>query len=288
MLTNPEKIIELITDAFAAVECPPDWCLRNSDEGDEPFLLEQEFADKTDWRGLDPEFLDQAPAGYATALYFFSNEAFRFYLPAYLIADIRGQLNRVNPIFRLTHGLDNSSRNERINPRRYGEMTWFDYARYKFSMFTHQQIEAIVAYLEWKKFNDAIDPPLHHRGIRQLLEWQTILMKTPIKKVLFVCAKNKIRSVTAEKMFAASQHYQVRSRGVGNDARVKLTAGDIGWADVIFVMEKNHKNLIAQKFREKIQGKRIITLFIEDIYEPMEEALILELRSKLAPYLVLP
>lgn len=107
-------------------------------------------------------------------------------------------------------------------------------------------------------------------------------------KVLFVCAQNKIRSFTAEKIFSGSQRYQVRSRGVANDARIKLTAGDIGWADLILVMEKNHKNRITKQFREEIGSKRIVCLFIEDIYEPMEEALIAELRRKLAPHLLLP
>jgi predicted protein tyrosine phosphatase len=108
------------------------------------------------------------------------------------------------------------------------------------------------------------------------------------RQILFVCAQNKIRSVTAEKMFAASQRYQVRSRGIANDARVKLTEGDIGWADLIFVMEKNHKNRLAKKFQEAIVGKKIVCLFIEDIYEPMEEDLIAELRRKLGPHLILP
>src|ERR1044071_1020017 len=108
------------------------------------------------------------------------------------------------------------------------------------------------------------------------------------KKLLFVCAQNKIRSVTAEKMFAGSQIYDVKSRGVAKDARIKLTASDIGWADLIFVMEKNHKNRIAKDFRPAIVGKKIICLFIEDIYDPMEEALIAVLRQKLAPHLLLP
>jgi predicted protein tyrosine phosphatase len=108
------------------------------------------------------------------------------------------------------------------------------------------------------------------------------------RKILFVCAQNKIRSVTAERMFAGSQRYQVRSRGIANDARVKLTEGDIGWADLVLVMEKNHKNRIAEKFPEKVVGKKIVCLFIEDIYDPMEEDLIAELRRKLGPYLVLP
>lgn len=107
-------------------------------------------------------------------------------------------------------------------------------------------------------------------------------------KVLIVCAQNKIRSVTAEKMFSGSPHYQVRSRGVSRNARVKLTAGDIGWADIIFVMEKDHKTRIVNDFREEVVGKKIVCLFIEDIYVPMENALIEELRCKLAPYLQVP
>ena len=114
-------------------------------------------------------------------------------------------------------------------------------------------------------------------------------MSVPVpNNILFVCAQNKIRSVTAEMMYSGSQLYKVRSRGIANDARVKLTEGDIGWADIIFVMEKNHKNRITKKFREKITGKRLVCLFIDDIYDPMEDSLIEELRRKLAPHILLP
>ena len=108
------------------------------------------------------------------------------------------------------------------------------------------------------------------------------------KKVLFVCAQNKIRSVTAQKMFAGSPLYDVKSRGVAKEARVKLTESDIGWADIIFVMEKKHKNRIAKDFRSAIIGKKIVCLFIKDIYDPMEEELIAVLRQKLAPHLLFP
>jgi predicted protein tyrosine phosphatase len=108
------------------------------------------------------------------------------------------------------------------------------------------------------------------------------------KKVLFVCAQNKIRSFTAERMFAGSLLYDVKSRGVAKDARIKLTESDIRWADIIFVMEKNHKNRITKAFRPAISGKEIVCLFIEDIYDPMEEELIAVLRQKLAPHLLLP
>jgi predicted protein tyrosine phosphatase len=107
-------------------------------------------------------------------------------------------------------------------------------------------------------------------------------------KVLFVCAQNKIRSYTAEKMFSGSQFYDVKSRGVAKDARIRLTEADIAWADLIFVMEKNHKNRITKEYRSAVIGKKIVCLFIEDIYVPMEAGLVDELRQKLAPYLWLP
>jgi predicted protein tyrosine phosphatase len=89
-------------------------------------------------------------------------------------------------------------------------------------------------------------------------------------------------------MFTGSQLYDVKSRGVAKDARIRLTESDISWADVIFVMEKNHKNRIAKEFRSEIVAKKIVCLFIEDIYDPMEPELISVLRQKLAPHLLLP
>jgi hypothetical protein len=149
-----ELAAKQITKVFAGVEYPGDWCLRGGNEGDEPYLLEQDFKGRTDWQTLDSAFLDQAPAGFASALSFFSDEAFHFYLPAYLIADLRGLLDRTNPVYHLTNGLDESSRNQRINPRRYGERTFFDHARHKFAMFNKDEAAAIVAYLSCRRDED--------------------------------------------------------------------------------------------------------------------------------------
>jgi len=149
-MPDNESLKYLIRGAFAQVEYPGDWCLRDSNEGDEPYLVERDFKGKTDWRTLDPAFIDQSPDGLASALSFFSDEAFRFYLPAYLIADIDGLLERSNPLYHLTHGLDNISRDEKINPRRYGARTWNDHARFKLAMFTGKEAAAIVGYLRFK------------------------------------------------------------------------------------------------------------------------------------------
>jgi hypothetical protein len=72
-MADKEKIKDQIRTAFATVEYPGDSCLRGSNEGDEPFLVEQDFKGKTDWRTLDPEFIDQAPDGFSSALSFFSD-----------------------------------------------------------------------------------------------------------------------------------------------------------------------------------------------------------------------
>lgn len=55
-----ENVKNMIYEAFANVEYPGDWCLRGSNEGEEPYLLEKEFKGRTDWRNIDAVFLDQA------------------------------------------------------------------------------------------------------------------------------------------------------------------------------------------------------------------------------------
>jgi hypothetical protein len=157
---NVAELKTQIYDAFADVAYPGDWRLRGSSEGDEPYLLEQDFKGKTDWRKLDAEFIDQAPGGLASALSFFSDEAFHFYLPAYLIADLDGLLERSDPVFHLCHGLDVASGNQRINPRRYGERTWQDEAKHKFSMFNDAEAAAIAAYLQFIRQRDECNQEL--------------------------------------------------------------------------------------------------------------------------------
>ena len=156
-MLNTEIVIAQITSAFATAEYPGDWCLRGSNEADEPYRVERDFKGKTDWHTLEPAWLDRVPDGLASALSFFSDEAFHFYLPAYLIADLQGHLHSSNPVFHLTHGLDESSRHERINPRRFGERTWFEHARHKFSMFSNEEAAAVVAYLTLKRDSDELE-----------------------------------------------------------------------------------------------------------------------------------
>lgn len=146
-----EALKAQIRKAFSRVRYPGDDQLRGVGEGDEPFCVERDFRGKREWQTLSPQFLDQSPDGLASALRFLSNEAFRFYLPAYLIADLEGQLRQSDPLLHLTYGLDRRSAQKRLSRSRYGADTWSGYARKRFAGFTREEAAAIVAYLEFKR-----------------------------------------------------------------------------------------------------------------------------------------
>ena len=101
------------------------------------------------------------------------------------------------------------------------------------------------------------------------------------RKVLFVCSRNRRRSLTAEKLFADVPGWEVRSAGTEEGARIKVTAGHLGWADTIIVMEKRHKERLRQKFPEAFAGKECVCLFLADDFEFMEPALVDALREKM-------
>lgn len=86
-------------------------------------------------------------------------------------------------------------------------------------------------------------------------------------KILFICSRNKIRSLTAEYLFKKNQKFQVTSRGTSKGARIKVTAGDVGWADTIFCMEKARSEYLKKNFKPYLNGKQIHTLFVKDIYK---------------------
>jgi hypothetical protein len=165
-MAQADDVIRQIKEAFGANPYPGDRFLQGSFEGCEPYDEVGAFVGKTDWSVLDAAMLD----GHYCALGFFSEAGFRFFLPAFLIADLRGQLQTADPLFHLSHGFFSFSTDvpvgtetfarasggtQFLNPRRYGAMTWADYSRYRLSIFTREEVQAIVAYLNCKRENDA-------------------------------------------------------------------------------------------------------------------------------------
>lgn len=94
----------------------------------------------------------------------------------------------------------------------------------------------------------------------------------PRLRVLFVCALNKKRSVTAERMFRNDPRLEVRSAGVRTEAPRRVGPGDLAWADVVFAMEREHKRWIQIRFRD-LELPAIEVLDIPDDYEAMDPEL---------------
>jgi hypothetical protein len=142
------NIHEQIAKAFGNTN--PPLSIVGSYEGEEPIKLENEFKARPRWDELEAAFIDKAPDGFATALSFFSDEAFAYYIPAFLLADLTNKLEYTDVVFHLTYGLDDASRGEKINPKRYGEKNWYDAKRCQFSIFSREQIACIIDYLNLK------------------------------------------------------------------------------------------------------------------------------------------
>lgn len=108
-----------------------------------------------------------------------------------------------------------------------------------------------------------------------------------MKHILFICSQNKLRSRTAETIFAENKGFDVLSAGLNNDAEIPLTPELVEWAETIFVMEKSQGNKLRKKFRKNINKQRVICLDIPDDYEYMQPELIEILEQKLGDFFIL-
>ena len=105
-----------------------------------------------------------------------------------------------------------------------------------------------------------------------------------MKNVLFVCSQNRLRSPTAEQIFASRTDMAVASAGTNHDAETPLSTDLVAWADVIVVMEKAHRNKLQRRFRAALKDARLICLDIPDDYDFMQPELVRLLEAKLARY----
>ena len=122
-----------------------------------------------------------------------------YFLPAYVIADLKDQLHTADPVFHLTNGFIDKvvkipagqriyvktvGKSAFINPRRYGAMTWHNHARCRLSVFTREEAQAIVAYLEYKR--DADSHKLNTEAINAALDsfWRDRAVNGPTHQAI--------------------------------------------------------------------------------------------------------
>jgi predicted protein tyrosine phosphatase len=103
--------------------------------------------------------------------------------------------------------------------------------------------------------------------------------------VLFICTRNRLRSPTAEQVFADRDGIETRSAGLARDADTPVSPELLAWADVVFVMEKVHRTRLTQKFRPHLGGRRVICLDIPDDYDYMDPELVRLLNAKVPRFL---
>ena len=75
-----------------------------------------------------------------------------------------------------------------------------------------------------------------------------------------------------------SLHFNVKSAGTSKTARIKLTETLLIWADLIFVMEEKHQQIIEKNFPQATFSEKIIVLDIADDYQYMDEDLVFILK----------
>lgn len=101
-----------------------------------------------------------------------------------------------------------------------------------------------------------------------------------MKRILFICGQNRWRSPTAEHVFAEYSGLECASAGLNHDADNPVTSELVEWADIIFVMEREHKAKLTSRFNAQLGSKRIVSLGIPDKYKFMDPALVELLKSK--------
>jgi protein-tyrosine phosphatase len=79
--------------------------------------------------------------------------------------------------------------------------------------------------------------------------------------------------------------HEARSAGTSGKARIKVNEKLLLWADVIFVMERRHKQLLNERFHSVLVYKEVVILEIEDDYPFGDAELIEILKEKLTDYL---
>ncbi len=97
--------------------------------------------------------------------------------------------------------------------------------------------------------------------------------------VLFVCGRNQWRSPTAALVYRDDPRMNVRSAGLSESSRRRLSVKDLEWADWVFVMEKKHRSRIHEHYRDLPKLPPIDSLDIPDDYSFMDPELVQLIRD---------
>lgn len=136
-LPSAKAVAVLIRQAFKDTPAPAPDDMSRSVQGDEPYEYAVEFRGKR-WSDLSVAFL----SFHSAALSFFSDAAFRYFIPAFMLADLSGAEWNGDPVFALTHGL------AKEDAEKEDTFDWAAIAKRRFAPFSADERQAVAAYLE--------------------------------------------------------------------------------------------------------------------------------------------
>lgn len=103
--------------------------------------------------------------------------------------------------------------------------------------------------------------------------------------MLFICRENRMRSATAERIFARRTDLDVRSAGTSRGALARVNAAMLEWADVIFIMDDQQRRALARAYPNHPALARLICLDIPDEFGFLQPELVELLEHRAAPHL---
>ena len=106
-----------------------------------------------------------------------------------------------------------------------------------------------------------------------------------LRHVLFICAQNRSRSATAERVFCKREGLDVRSAGTNSDALVRVSRRMLDWADIIFTMDDKQRAALERRFPSHPALPGLICLEIDDHYGFLQPELVTLLEKRVAPHL---
>jgi predicted protein tyrosine phosphatase len=104
-----------------------------------------------------------------------------------------------------------------------------------------------------------------------------------VRKVLFICRQNRVRSATAERLFCKRTDLDVRSAGTSSDALVRVNARMLEWADVVITMDDSQRVALEQMFPRHAALARLVCLQIPDDFTFLQPELVALLEARIAP-----
>lgn len=103
---------------------------------------------------------------------------------------------------------------------------------------------------------------------------------TSSERWLFICSRNRLRSLTGEAV-ARAHGVEALSAGTAPDAECPLEGWMLEWATRVFAMEGRHKKALARAFPQESRRARVEVMGIADDYEAMDPALVALFESRL-------